>query len=234
MRPGEFGVTVTIIERVRLMSRMVLGRLALTVMFLLVLAESVVAQQAPQRKLVVPSDEALVIMIKSALIAQNHANLTGNYTVLRDLAAPSFREANSPARLADIFRDLRERQIDLAPILLLQPKLEREPWINGRRLLRLQGFFDSRPERVNFNLAYTEVGGKWRLFAIGVDTERVRVAAGAAADGRRSAQAQPSGAESAQASAQDGDRPDPPARDAGADSAESSIFSLPSWLLFGD
>jgi hypothetical protein len=37
----------------------------------------------------VPDDLKLIILIRTALIALNQANLTGNYSVLRDIAAPS-------------------------------------------------------------------------------------------------------------------------------------------------
>lgn len=134
------------------------------------LGGSVSAQQPTQSRLLVPDELQLAIMIKTALIAFNNANLTGNYSVLRDVAAPSFREANTPARLADIFRKPRQDKLNIAPIVLLQPKLERKPWINQRNLLRLKGFFSSLPERVHFNLAYEAVGNQWRLFAIGVTT----------------------------------------------------------------
>src|SRR4051794_31643976 len=45
-----------------------------------------------------------VILVKNALLAVNQGNLTGNYTVLRDLASPGFREKNSAADLAAIFQ----------------------------------------------------------------------------------------------------------------------------------
>jgi len=43
----------------------------------------------------VPSAVRLATMIKATLIAFNDANKTENYTVLRGLASPSFREANT-------------------------------------------------------------------------------------------------------------------------------------------
>ena len=66
------------------------------------LVSGAAAQKAPRFKLIIPPDEALAIMIKTTLIAFNNANLTGNYSVLRDLAAPSFSEANNQARLAEM------------------------------------------------------------------------------------------------------------------------------------
>ena len=132
------------------------------------------AQPAPRPQartpLAVPDNKKLAVMIHSALMALNNANLTGNYTVLRDLGAPGFQAANPPARLADIFGHLRSQKLDLSPIVLFTPKLVRYPAINDRGLLSLNGFFDTRPQRVQFDLLYQPVDGEWRLFGIGVKT----------------------------------------------------------------
>ena len=58
----------------------------------LLLVSHAAAQQPTQSQLLIPNDTQLAIMIKTALIALNHANLTGNYAVLRDLAAPIRRQ----------------------------------------------------------------------------------------------------------------------------------------------
>ena len=84
-------------------------------------------------------------MIKTMLIAYNDANLTGNYTVLRDLASPSFREANSSASLAEIFKDMRQKKINIAPIVLFQPKLVKQPQVDADGDLLLEG--SSIPDR---------------------------------------------------------------------------------------
>lgn len=125
----------------------------------------------------VPDGRRLRLLIYTTLIAVNQANLTGNYSVVRDLAAPSFREVNSSARLAEIFSALRRRNLDLSPILLLEPKLVRPPALMDNALLRLSGFFPSAPEQVNFDLAFQLVGGHWLLFGIAVNTSPAATAA---------------------------------------------------------
>ena len=48
-----------------------------------------------------------MILIRSTLLAANHANLTGNYTVLRELGTPDFQQTNNSARHSrKSFRDL--------------------------------------------------------------------------------------------------------------------------------
>lgn len=123
-------------------------------------------------------------MIRTTIVALNHANQTGNYSVLRDLGAPGFQAANTPARLAELFADLRNRNFDLAPVLFFDPKLVRPAAVQPNGLLRLSGFFPTAPQRVDFDLAFQLVGGSWRLFAIAVDTSP-------AADGAEAAKAAP-------------------------------------------
>jgi hypothetical protein len=132
---------------------------------------------AQQRKLAVPNDLQLLIMIKTTLLAFNDANATGNYTVLRDLASPEFQQSNSPARLGEIFHAERAQNVDISPIVLLQPKLWRPASIDAQGLLHVQGYFPSAPKQVHFTLAFRVVAGRWRLFALGVRTAEPVVAA---------------------------------------------------------
>lgn len=118
-----------------------------------------------------------VILVKNALIAVNQANLTGNYTVLRDLASPGFRERNSAADLAKIFQNLREQKIDLSPIVLLDPILNR-PKQTDEGLLLLKGYFPSEPVRVNFEMLFVKAGsGGWMIQGVSIGTAKVETVA---------------------------------------------------------
>jgi hypothetical protein len=121
-------------------------------------------------KLLVPDSQGLAVLIQNTLIALSHANLTGNYSVLRDLAAPGFQKLNSTKRLAASFADLRVRNVNLSPIVLFQPKLVGEPAIDDRGFLRMAGFYETQPLQVHFNLVFQPVAGVWRLFEISVWT----------------------------------------------------------------
>jgi hypothetical protein len=124
------------------------------------------SQEHAKPQLAVPDANKLAILIHTSLIALNQANLTGNYSVLRDLGAPGFQHANSPAKLAEIFSHLRQQKLDLSPIVLFTPKLVRHPAIDERGLLTLSGFFETQPQRLEFDLLFQQVGGDWRLFGI--------------------------------------------------------------------
>jgi hypothetical protein len=110
----------------------------------------------------------VLILIRSALIALDQGNKTGNYTVLRDLGAPGF-QVNTAARLAEIFAAQRRDNIDLSGVAVLEPQLSVLPQIEANGMLRMAGFFPSVPTQVNFELMFAPVSGQWRLFGISVN-----------------------------------------------------------------
>ena len=117
----------------------------------------------------VPIDPVLVAkLVWSAMAALDHANQTGNYSVMRDLGAPSFQANNSAATLAGIFQDLRARQVDVANALIIPPSYEFPPGIVEGGLLRARGSFPLRPSGLAFDLLFQNVSGQWRLFGIAV------------------------------------------------------------------
>ena len=144
---------------------------------------------APATK--VPSGPALNLLIRTTIIAVNQANQTGNYTVLRELASPDFQQANSAARLAEIFGPLRKRKLNLSPILFFDPKLVRPAAIDANGMLRVSGFFDTRPEQVIFDMLFQPVSGNWRLFGISVFTRPAAQATGNAASNQGSEPGKP-------------------------------------------
>jgi hypothetical protein len=110
----------------------------------------------------------VLMLIRSSLLALDHGNKTGNYTVLRDLAAPSFQAGNNPARLAEIFAKLRNDRLDLSGVTVIEPQLSLLPQIEANGMMRMAGFFPSVPSQVNFELIYAPVEGQWRLFGLSV------------------------------------------------------------------
>ena len=118
-----------------------------------------------------PDQYKLNLLIRTTIIAINQANKTGNYTVLRDLAAPDFQNVNSAEKLAEIFTGLRNSKFDLSPALFFDPKLIRQPELLTNGMLRLTSFFNTRPQRVNFDLIFQPMETDWRLFAVNVGTK---------------------------------------------------------------
>jgi hypothetical protein len=127
------------------------------------------APAVPQgQRVALPPPEAMVILIRSSVVALSHANLTNNYSVLSGLGSPSFRAANPPARLAQIFAPFRSNSIDMNPVVYVTPQLTQQPTIqNGK--MRLVGFFPTQPMKVDFDLQFEPTDGMWRLFGLAVN-----------------------------------------------------------------
>lgn len=127
------------------------------------------AQQAAPAKVQVPDADTIKVLIRFAVIALHQANVSGNYTVLRDMASINLSRATSAAGLTDAFAALRNSGVDMSRILIVEPKLTQPPVIEQTGMLRLVGFFPTTPEPVNFNLQYEPFQGAWYLFGIGVN-----------------------------------------------------------------
>jgi len=110
----------------------------------------------------------VLMLVRSTLLALDHGNKTGNYTVLRDLGAPGF-QTNTAARLAEIFANQRRDNVDLSGVAVIDPQLNVLPQIEANGMMRMAGFFPSVPTQVNFDLIYAPVSGQWRLFGISVN-----------------------------------------------------------------
>jgi len=110
----------------------------------------------------------VLILVRGAILALDHANKTGNYTVLRDLGSPAFQR-NSAAQLGEIFAQQRDQRLNLGGVAVLEPQLTLMPQIEPNGMLRMAGFFPSVPMQVNFELLYTPVEREWRLYGISVN-----------------------------------------------------------------
>jgi hypothetical protein len=117
--------------------------------------------------------EQALYLIRSTLLTLNDANRTGNYTVLRDLAAPDFQARNTAADLALNFLDLRRRNFDLYGAALLAPQFTDAPALDQRGMLRLAGYIPTRPQQIKFDLVFQVAAGQWRLFGISIATPEV-------------------------------------------------------------
>jgi hypothetical protein len=109
----------------------------------------------------------VLILIRSTLLALDHANKTGNYTVLHDLGSPAFQN-NTAARLAEIFAAERQGNLDFSGIAVIDPQLTLLPQIEANGMMHMAGFFPSVSTQVNFELAYAPVDRQWRLFDLSV------------------------------------------------------------------
>ena len=117
----------------------------------------------------VPDHKGQVMLIKNTIVAVNHGNITGNYTVLRDLASEHFRKQNTGSDLAATFAGLRKQKLDLSPILVTEPQLTQPPKTdNLRGYLHLVGHFPTRPQAVRFALFFQNIQDSWVIAEISI------------------------------------------------------------------
>ena len=142
--------------------------LAVTLLMALALPLAGHAHDADAGSVQAPDRQETARLIWTTLIAIDHANRTGNYSVLRDLASPSFRDANDAARLAGIFAKFRERDIGLRRVVLASPVYAEPPKILDSGLYRVTGSFPFRPVAIRFDLLFQHSDGGWQLFGVSI------------------------------------------------------------------
>ena len=128
------------------------------------------ATQAPQAKQELKMETVqLAALIKSTIMALQHANQTGNYSVLRDLGTPVFRERFDLAQLTAIFSNLRSRSVNLSPVLFLAPNLTKQPELTEGNQLRIVGDFPTQPLKIQYEMLFLQIDGVWRIDGLAID-----------------------------------------------------------------
>ena len=121
------------------------------------------AQQPPQIE-----ESFAAALIRDALLAVNHANLTGNYTTLRDYASDVFHDANTATDLAVLLQRLRAEKLDLLPVLSVEPVLQTTALSLDRSIMRLSGYFPLQPRSISFDLEFIDQNGRWLIYGLSV------------------------------------------------------------------
>ena len=131
------------------------------------------AQGQPMRPPVssqpVPGELELAKMIWSTMAMVDHANRSGNYSVLRDTSATGFQIQNDPSRLAEIFAQIRASRVDIGNALVVAPTYTGAPTLLQADVFRVQGYFALRPTPIFFDLYFQWEQGRWKLFGINIE-----------------------------------------------------------------
>ena len=120
-----------------------------------------------------PSQLELSKLLWSTIAAVDHANQSGNYSVLRDISAQTFQVNFNPARLTEIFAGLRGLNIDLSNALLVPPTYYEAPQMISNDVFRVRGIFQLRPISIGFDVYYQWEQGRWKLFGIDLQPQQM-------------------------------------------------------------
>lgn len=129
--------------------------------------------QPPASNRPVPSQLELARLLWSTTAAVDHANTSGNYSVLRDISAQRFQMNFNPARLTEIFSGLRSLDINLSNALLVPPTYYEAPTMVSNDVFRVRGLFQLRPIAIGFDVYYQWEQGRWKLFGIDLQPQQM-------------------------------------------------------------
>lgn len=129
------------------------------------------AQASGGRPAVGSRDDANLVaaLVRSHLVALHQANISGNYSVLRDIGSGPFRAQFTAADLAAVFTPLRKQSIDLQSAAVLQPSITGEPTLDENNVMHLSGTFPTTPVPVEFEFAFMVEGTVWKLAGLRVE-----------------------------------------------------------------
>lgn len=131
------------------------------------------AVQPPPSIRPTPSGLELAKLLWSTVAAVEHANTSGNYSVLRDISAQRFQINFDPARLTEIFSGLRRLNIDLSNALLVPPTYYEAPQMISDDAFRVRGIFQLRPISIGFDVYYQWEQGRWKLLGIDLQPQQM-------------------------------------------------------------
>ncbi|MEE4539483.1 MAG: hypothetical protein V2J51_13450 [Erythrobacter sp.] len=146
--------------------------------------------QPPASVSPVPSQIELAKLLWSTIAAVDHANRSGNYSVLRDISAQRFQINFNPARLTEIFSGLRSLDIDLSNALLVPPTYYEAPARVSNDVFRARGVFQLRPIAIGFDIYYQWEQGRWKLFGVDLTPQQMTESQPAPPDSAASPQIQ--------------------------------------------
>jgi hypothetical protein len=124
--------------------------------------------KAPLGPVTVPPADAIVMMVRSTLAGVNQANFTENYSVLHEMTTPALQARVNAEQFGKAFANLRKQNLDLSPVLVLQPQFTLAPAVTPQGTLKLAGFFPSKPLQIAFAIDYRPLDGFWLVDSLSV------------------------------------------------------------------
>jgi hypothetical protein len=93
--------------------------------------------------------------------------------VLHAKLSKPFRDQFTPGRLQEAFKTFREQHVDFDLIAAKEPIASEEPTVTDRGVLRLYGYFDTKPSRVIYQLEFIMSDGEWKPTKLNVNVKPI-------------------------------------------------------------
>lgn len=109
------------------------------------------------------------MLVRTVFVSLGQAIETGNYSMLRDLAAPGFRKRYSEAGLEHALAPLRQADVQFGDAVLTVPTIDQfERQDEG--LIEIAGAWPGAPQPLRFRFLFQAASGAWQL--LGFDVSR--------------------------------------------------------------
>lgn len=125
------------------------------------------AQTGPPRP-GVPAPETILALIRTHILALDHAFRTNNFSVLRALSGLSLRKQFTDQTLAAAFANVRAEKPDLVAAAIATPQVREAPAILADGKLRLAGDFPGLPRSLGFEMLFEVDAGEWKLAGMNI------------------------------------------------------------------
>lgn len=114
----------------------------------------------------IPSDQAIMDMVHESVYllgdGLNHEDLSNFYGHISKL----WQSQTDEASLRRDFQRFIDEKVDLTIMEKETPVLSEKPWIDDDGVLRLKGYYATKPYMVHFDLGYIYEYPQWKLFSI--------------------------------------------------------------------
>ena len=128
------------------------------------------AVERPAAKPNMPSPETLLALVRTHILALDHALRTGNFYVLHALSGPFLQSRLTPEQLSNAFKPLKTERLDLVAAAISTPTLAAAPAFTKNGMLWIKGEFPTRPKPIRFEMVFEVVSVEWRLAGLDIGT----------------------------------------------------------------
>lgn len=117
----------------------------------------------------VPSDEKTKALILDSLLHFNQAIQDKSFNGFQAHISRAWQEQITPEKLKEVFQQFIDKQLDISSVKNVEPVLRDAPQLNSDGLLVVEGYYPTKPLKVNFKLKYIYEHPEWKLFGINVN-----------------------------------------------------------------
>lgn len=117
-----------------------------------------------------PTPETLLALVRTHVLALDHALRTGNFYVLHALSGPFLQSRLTPEQLSQTFKSLKTDRPDLVAAAITTPSLAVAPAFAKNGMLWLKGTFPTSPKQIRFEMMFEVTAQEWRLAGLDIGT----------------------------------------------------------------